>query len=104
MNEYLARRTGMPGPGGRGQAVSLLQSLGQEGRIDYYQHGLLGLGEAKSCDDHKLAIASLRRSGDRRGIAALQQARGEGPVAWMRSLCWADDAEAAIVALSRNAS
>jgi class 3 adenylate cyclase/tetratricopeptide (TPR) repeat protein len=104
MNEYLARRTSMPGPGGRGQAVSLLQSLGQEGRIDYYQHGLLGLGEAKSCDDHKLAIASLRRSGDRRGIAALQQARGEGPVAWMRSLCWADDAEAAIVALSRNAS
>lgn len=102
MNAYLAQRTGMPGRSGRSQAVSLLQSLGQEGRIDYYRHGLLSLGEAKSCDDYKQAIASLRRSGDKRSIAALRQARGEGPVAWVRSLCWADDAEAAIAALNKN--
>ena len=104
MNDYLARRTGMPSPNGRGQAVSLLQSLGQEGRIDYYRNGVLGLEEANSCDDYKLAITSLRRSGDKRGIAALQQARGKGPVAWVRSLCWADDAEAAIAALNKNAN
>lgn len=104
MNEYLARRTGMPGPAGRGQAVSLLQSLGQEQRIDYYRHGVLSLGEAESCDDYKAAIATLRRAGDKRGIAALTQARGEGPVAWVRSLCWAEDADAAIAALSKGAN
>jgi class 3 adenylate cyclase len=102
MNAYLAQRTAMPGPIGRGQAVSLLQSLGQEKRIDYYQHGALGLSEAGSCDDYKAAIASIRRSGDKRGIAAIRQARGEGPVAWVRSLCWADDAQAAIAELSRR--
>lgn len=102
MNEYLAERTGTPGGSGRRYAVSLLQSLGQERRINYYQNGLLGLREASSCEHYKEAIASLRRSGDKRAIAALVQARGEGPVAWFQSLCWAEDAEAAIVALKRN--
>lgn len=102
MNEYLAQRTALPGPIGRGQAVDLLQSLSLEQRIDYYQHGLLGLREAVTCEDHKTAIASLRRSGDKRAIAVLSQARGEGPVAWFRSLCWADDANAAIAALNKS--
>jgi class 3 adenylate cyclase len=48
------------------------------------------------------AIASLRRSGDKRAIAALSQVRGEGPVAWFRSLCWADEAEAAIAVLKKD--
>jgi class 3 adenylate cyclase len=101
MNEYLAERTGTPGRSGRRYAVSLLQSLGQENRVNYYQNGLLGLREANSCEDYKEAIASLRRSGDKRAIAALIQARGEGPVAWFQSLCWAEDADAAIVALRK---
>lgn len=102
MNEYLAQRTRLPGPIGRGQAVSLLQSLGREQRIDYYQHGLLSLRESSACEDQKSAIAGLRRSGDKRAIAALSQARGEGPVAWFRSLCWAEDAQAAIAALKKD--
>jgi len=103
INDYLAQRTGMPGPIGRGQAIGLLQSLGQAQRIDYYRNGILALGEAGTCEDYKSAIASLRRSKDKRGIAVLTQARGEGPVAWVRSLCWADDAQAAIAALTAGA-
>jgi len=97
----LGRRTSQPGRKGAQRAATLLNELGQAGRIDQRGMALTELAEAPACEERLAAVRKLRALRDPRALPALRESVRR---TWFRkdaNACLREEATQAITELEQ---
>ena len=85
--EALAKRSGEEGFFGRHHAVRILQDLGHDERVRWFDYAVEEIRGRSACEDRLAAVNILGELGDPKAIPYLREARGSGVGAWLENRC-----------------
>lgn len=85
--DALAQRSGEAGYFGRHHAVRILQGLGQDQRVRWFDYAVEEIRGRSACEDRLAAVNILGELGDPAAIPYLREARGSGVGDWFENRC-----------------